>query len=102
MTYSSPTNPSILQDGRIKPGIYKIKNIVSQTYVDTKDHVRELCGRPSSALQKSGGQVSLWVYRTSVYHLTTTYSGRSSTRARGTRFERFAPIHALFLLPPLR
>ncbi|KAF9649758.1 hypothetical protein BDM02DRAFT_3128122 [Thelephora ganbajun] len=48
---------SILQDGKIKPGIYKIQNIVSKTYADIKDHVRELCGRPSSTLEKSRG---LW------------------------------------------
>jgi hypothetical protein len=59
MKYSSSTNRSILQDGKIRPGTYKIKNIVSQTYVDIKDHVRELCGRPASALESSRGQVSL-------------------------------------------
>jgi len=53
----SGSSTSILQDGRIKPGIYKIKNIVSQTYVDIKDHVRELCCRPTSALGDSRG---LW------------------------------------------
>ena len=56
-SYSSP-NSAILQDGKIKPGIYKIQNIVSRTYADIKDDVRELCGRPSSDLEKSRGQVS--------------------------------------------
>ena len=48
---------SIFQDGKLKPGIYKIQNIVSKTYVETKDHLRELCGRPSSVLEDGSGQV---------------------------------------------
>ena len=54
------TRPSVslFQGGKLKPGIYKIRNIVSRTYVDTKDDLRELCGRPSSALEGVRGQVS--------------------------------------------
>jgi len=58
MTYNSPnTGPSIFQGGKLKPGIYKIQNLASGTYVDTKDDVRELCGRPTSALENGKGQV---------------------------------------------
>ena len=60
-SYSSPT-ATVLQDGKIKPGIYKIQNIVSKTYVDIKDDLRELCGRPSSALERSRGHVSLYIW----------------------------------------
>ena len=45
---------SIFQDGKLKPGIYKIQNIVGQTYVDTREHTRELCGRPAAALEGKG------------------------------------------------
>lgn len=46
MTHNPPnTGSSIFQDGKLKPGIYKIQNLASGTYVDTKDDVRELCGR---------------------------------------------------------
>ena len=55
--YASPT-VSIFQGGKLKPGIYKIRNLVSRTYVDTKDDVRELCGRPSISLEDGRGQVS--------------------------------------------
>jgi hypothetical protein len=51
-------NSKIFQYGKLKPGVYKIKNIVSGTYVDTKDDVRELCGRPSTALENGRGEVS--------------------------------------------
>lgn len=53
MTYSSSMpDSSIFQDGKLKPGIYKIRNIVSKTFVETKDDVRELCGRPSANLER--------------------------------------------------
>lgn len=51
--------PSIFQGGKLKPGIYKIRNLVSQTYVDIKDDVRELCGRPSTVLESEGSEVRL-------------------------------------------
>jgi len=58
MTYNSPnTGPSIFQGGKLKPGIYKIQNLASGTYVDTKDDVRELCGRSTSTLEDGRGQV---------------------------------------------
>jgi len=56
MKCSTSTSSSILQNGRVKPGIYKIRNIVSGTYVDIKDHVRELCGRHFNTLESSRGQ----------------------------------------------
>ena len=59
MKSGTGSSASIFQDGKLKPGIYKIQNIVSNTYVDTKDHLRELCGRPSSLLESGGGQVRL-------------------------------------------
>jgi len=48
---------SIFEHGRLEPGIYKIRNIVSKTYVDIKDDARQLCGRPSTALEDGRGQV---------------------------------------------
>ena len=45
---------SVFRDGRIKPGIYKILNVVGQTYVDIQEHSRELCGRPTTALEGKG------------------------------------------------
>jgi len=57
VTMKRNTSSSIFQDGRLRPGTYKIKNIVSKTYVDTKDDLRELCGRPSTCLEKGEGQV---------------------------------------------
>ena len=52
MAHRFTTGSAIFQaDGKLKPGIYKIRNIVSKTYVDIKDDVRELCGRPSATLE---------------------------------------------------
>jgi hypothetical protein len=52
----APTNNSmsIFEDGRLRPGIYKIMNIVSQTYVDIREHTKELCGRPATLLEGKG------------------------------------------------
>lgn len=94
MKHSFTTSSSILQDGRIRPGTYKIKNIVSQTYVDIKDHVREICGRPSSVLEKSRGQVSFQLSSQHWLQCLTTTSGRSYPRVQVTRSERLASMHA--------
>lgn len=52
MTYNSPNaSSSILKDGKLRPGVYKIQNIVGKTYLDTKDDLRELCCRPFTALE---------------------------------------------------
>jgi hypothetical protein len=59
MTTNSTSNSvSILNDGRIKPGIYKIQNIFSQTYLEIWEHSKELCCRPAAALEDGKGLVS--------------------------------------------
>ena len=45
---------SIFEDGKLKPGIYKIQNIFGQTYVDIREHTRELCCRPPTLLDGKG------------------------------------------------
>ena len=49
---------SILDGGRIKPGIYKIQNIQSQTYLEIRESAKELCCRPAAALEDGKGLVS--------------------------------------------
>jgi hypothetical protein len=48
---------SIFGDGRLKPGIYKIQNLYSRTYMDIHEHSREVCCRPVTALEEGGGLV---------------------------------------------
>ena len=45
---------SIFKDGKLKPGIYKIQNIVGQTYVEMCEPARELCCRPAAVLEGKG------------------------------------------------
>ena len=52
---------TILEHGRLKPGLYKIQNLVSKTYVDIHQHSMELCCRPASSLEKDDGIVSTLV-----------------------------------------
>jgi len=41
----------------LKPGIYKIQNLFSQTYMDIHEHTREVCCRPATALAEGNGLV---------------------------------------------
>ena len=45
---------SIFEDGKLKPGIYKIRNLQSQTYLDILKHSREVCCRPAGNLGDGG------------------------------------------------
>ena len=44
----------------MKPGIYKIKSILTQTYVDIEVHSRILCGRPDENLGAGSGLVRVF------------------------------------------
>ena len=41
----------------LKPGIYKIQNLLGQTYMDIHEHTREVCCRPATALAEGKGLV---------------------------------------------
>ena len=69
MTLSSTTDSSsILKDGKLKPGIYKIQNLFAGTYLDIHRHSKELCCRPAKDLEDGMGLVSR--YPTSVLHVS--------------------------------
>ena len=48
---------SILQDGKLKPGIYKIWNVCTETYVDIETQSRNVCCRPARDLEEGNGLV---------------------------------------------
>ena len=54
---STDGSPSILQDGKLKPGIYKIWNILTEVYVDIEVHSRSVCCRPAQNLEEGNGLV---------------------------------------------
>ena len=54
----NPNAPSIFKDGKLKPGIYKIQNLCSETYLDIHRHSREVCCRPARDLEDGRGLVS--------------------------------------------
>lgn len=43
----------------LKPGIYKIQNLFSQTYMDIHEHTKEVCCRPAANLGEGKGLVGL-------------------------------------------
>jgi len=58
MTFNSTdSSPSIFKDGKPKPGIYKIQNLRSGTYLDIHQHSNEVCCRPAKDLEEGRG---LW------------------------------------------
>jgi hypothetical protein len=48
---------SILENGKLKPGIYQIQNLAGQTYVEMQESERQLCGRPATVLSTGDGVV---------------------------------------------
>jgi len=56
-TCSATMTHSIFQDGKLKPGIYKIWNILTETYADIEVHSRNVCCRPDQNLKEGNGLV---------------------------------------------
>ena len=50
---------SIFQDGKLKPGIYRIQNLYTQTFMDIHEHSRDVCCRPATLLGEGRGLVRL-------------------------------------------
>jgi len=55
--HSTSDSSSILEGGKLKPGIYKIQNIQCETYLDIEVHTREVCCRAAKSLGEGRG---LW------------------------------------------
>ena len=58
MTLNSTDNPfPIFEDGKLKPGVYKIQNIYADTYLEVEAHSKELCCRSVNDLREGMGLV---------------------------------------------
>jgi len=55
---STSTSPSVFEDGKLRPGIYKIQNIYTETFLDIDIHSRDVCCRPAGSLGEGRGIVS--------------------------------------------
>ena len=51
---------SIFKDGKVKPGIYKIQNQHSGTYLDVHQDSKIVCCRPAQDLKDGWGLVRLY------------------------------------------
>ena len=49
--------PPVFEGGRLQPGVYKIQNIYTETYLDIHLHSMELCCRPANDLGVGRGLV---------------------------------------------
>ena len=67
----------IFEGGKLKPGVYRIQNIVDLTYVDVREHTKVLCCRPTTFLEGKGlaSPCSKFTQRTV---LIVAFSGKSS------------------------
>ena len=65
---STSDSASIFKDGKLKPGIYKIQNIQTDTYLDVEVPSRDVCCRPASDLGEGRGLVRL--YPPSAVHIS--------------------------------
>jgi len=58
MTLNSTVDSSpIFKDGQLKPGIYKIQNLYTETHLDVHQHSKEVCCRPARDLEDGRGFV---------------------------------------------
>jgi hypothetical protein len=58
MTLTSTNDPSsIFKDGKLKPGIYKIQNVPTETFLDIDVYSRVVCCRPTNDLGEGRGIV---------------------------------------------
>ena len=65
--------PSIFQDGKLKPGIYKIRNVFTGTYIDIEEHSRGMCCRPARDIEEGNGLVRSFRQLTLVVHASDNY-----------------------------
>ena len=85
-------NPSpIFEDGKLKPGIYKIQNIYAENYIDIELHSREMCCRPAKNLGEGRGLVS-W-YLPSTVHVSDDYQWE---------IKQFGPGYTVQVVSPFR
>ena len=58
MTQNSTTDsPRIFENGRLKPGVYKIQNLFAETYLDVLQHSKQVCCRPTRDVEDGKGLV---------------------------------------------
>lgn len=90
MTLTSTNDPfSILKDGKLKPGVYKIQNLYHQNYLDVEEHSRKLCCRPARDLEDGRGLVCLCL--SSVVHVSDDWKWEIKNLGVGYTVRRVSP-----------
>ena len=98
---TNPTgdSPSIFRDGRLRPGIYKIQNVLTETYVDIEMHSQIVCSRPANSLEEGRGLVRshpstvVYISDVSKWEIKGLGAGYSVRRVRISML--FDPIFAI-------
>ena len=80
-------NPSFLfKDGKPKPGVFKIQNVCTETFVDIEVHSRSVCCRPAKDLGEGRGVVRQ--YPLSLVHVTDDYKWEIKQLGAGYMVQR--------------
>ena len=74
-----------------------IQNIVSQTYVDIREHAMELCGRPVTVLEGKGS-VSSHPNFAPIIVVIIAFSGKSSLRVLDIPYAGYSVNSCLFTM----
>ena len=78
MTIHSTSNTtSILEDGKLRPGVYKIQNLHSGKYLDIHEYSNAVCCRPAPDLTDGKGLVRLFPLSAARVPYLIVGSGRS-------------------------
>jgi len=87
MAPNSTNDPSsIFEEGNLKPGIYKIQNVFTETFADIEMHSRQVCCRPAKDLAEGRGLVC-WYPSPAVSTYLTFRSGKSKASVMDIRCE---------------
>ena len=80
MTFTSTNSlSSIFENGKLKPGIYKIQNLYNDAYVDIHEHsAREMHLRPAQDLREEKGLVRQYHSPVAWTMCLTVRSGKSN------------------------
>ena len=95
---STSDSASIFHDGKLKPGIYRIQNIVSQTYLDIRNDSKQLCCRPAAVLEGKG-LVGSRSHSIPIAVVLTISSGKYSLRVLAIQFAGYSIESRPSLLP---
>ena len=88
------TSASIFKNGKLKAGVYKIKNIHTETYLDIHESSKRVCCRPAKKLGDQGGRVRLFSW--SMVHVPDDQKWEIKPLGAGYSVQRVRVVISVF------